>query len=113
MRHDVERHIDPLTEPVLLILLSLAEEPRHGFAMLKDIEELSGGRVRLSTGTLYGAIRRMLDDAWIEPHVEEDAPRGRQAYQLTSIGRRVLQGEIGRMKLLARVANVRLSRGEA
>jgi DNA-binding PadR family transcriptional regulator len=56
----------PLSEPVLLILLSLAEQPCHGYAILKDVEEMSDGRVVLSTGTLYGALRRMLDDDWIE-----------------------------------------------
>ena len=52
-----------LTEPVLLVLLSLAEQPRHGYSILKDVERMSGGRVKLSTGTLYGALRRLLDDA--------------------------------------------------
>ena len=45
--------VPPLTEPVLLILLSLAEQPRHGYSILKDVEEMSDGRVTLSTGTLY------------------------------------------------------------
>ena len=49
-----------LTEPVLLILLSLADQPRHGYAILQDTHKISGGRVRLSTGTLYGALRRLL-----------------------------------------------------
>ena len=48
------RHV---TEPVLLILTSLADQPRHGYALMKDIQTLSNGRVRLSTGTLYGALR--------------------------------------------------------
>ena len=73
MRHIAARNSEPynpdaappLSEAVLLILLSMAEEPRHGYAILKDVEELSHGRVRLSTGTLYGALRRMLDDRWI------------------------------------------------
>jgi len=63
-----------LTEPVLLVLLSLAEQPRHGYAILKDVERMSGGRVKLSTGTLYGALRRLLDDAWIERVEEDEAP---------------------------------------
>ena len=46
----------------MLILISLADQPRHGYALLKDVEALSGGRVRLSTGTLYGALRRLLED---------------------------------------------------
>jgi DNA-binding PadR family transcriptional regulator len=47
-----------LREPVFLVLLSLAEHPRHGYAILKDVESMSGGRVLLSTGRLYGALRR-------------------------------------------------------
>ena len=63
----------PLTEPVLLILLSLAEQPRHGYSILKDVEQMSDGRVVLSTGTLYGALRRLLEDEWIERIEEEDS----------------------------------------
>ena len=98
----------PLTEPVMLILLSLAGQPRHGYSILKDIEHMSDGRVVLSTGTLYGALRRLLDDAWIERIEEEDSSRGRQAYRLTSRGRKSLQLEVGRMKHLTRLANLRV-----
>ena len=103
----------PLTEPVLLILLSLAEQPRHGYSILKDVEQMSDGRVVLSTGTLYGALRRLLDDAWIERIEEEDTPRGRQAYQLTTRGLKNLQLEVGRMKHLTRLANLRIVAKEA
>src|ERR1700730_13355333 len=77
----------PLTEPVLLVLLSLAEQPRHGYSILKDVERMSGGRVKLSTGTLYGALHRLLDDAWIERVEEDESPRDRRPYRLTSRGR--------------------------
>ena len=50
----------PLREPTFLILLSLAPGPRHGYAILKEVESLSEGRVKMSTGTLYGAIERLL-----------------------------------------------------
>jgi len=103
----------PLTEPVLLILLSLAGQPRHGYSILKDVEQMSDGRVVLSTGTLYGALRRLLDEEWIERIEEEESSRGRQAYRLTSQGRKNLQLEIGRMKQLTRVANLRIARKEA
>lgn len=99
----------PLTEPVLLILLSLAGQPLHGYAILKDVERMSNGRVVLSTGTLYGALRRLLDDDWIERFEEEDASRGRQAYRLTSQGRRNLQMEIDRMKHITRLASLRVA----
>ena len=112
MRHVSERHTESLSEPVFLILVSLAEEARHGYAVLKDVETLSNHRIRMSTGTLYGALRRMLEDGWIEHSREVDAPRGRQAYRLTTPGRKVLNGEVDRMKLLARLASSRLARGE-
>jgi len=102
----------PLTEPVLLILLSLAEQPRHGYSILKDVEEMSDGRVVLSTGTLYGALRRLLDEEWIERIEEEDTSRGRQAYRLTSRGRKNLQLEVGRMKHLTRLASLRIAATE-
>jgi DNA-binding PadR family transcriptional regulator len=104
--------IPPLTEPVLLILLSLAEQARHGYSILKDVEQMSDGRVMLSTGTLYGALRRLLEDGWIERIEEEDSSRGRQAYRLTPAGRRNLQFEANRLKHLARVANLRVARKE-
>ena len=102
----------PLSEPVLLILLSLADQPRHGYAILKDVEEMSSGRVVLSTGTLYGALHRLLDDGWIEPIEQEDTPRGRRAYRLTPPGKRNLQMEVRRMKHLTRLAGLRVAQKE-
>ena len=103
----------PLSEPVLLILLSLAGQPQHGYAILKDVERMSIGRVILSTGTLYGALRRLLDDDWIERFEEEETSRGRQAYRLTPQGRRNLQAEIDRMKNLTRLATLRVATKES
>jgi DNA-binding PadR family transcriptional regulator len=103
----------PLTETVLLILLSLAEQPRHGYAILQDVERMSHGRVKLSTGTLYGALRRLLQDQWIEQFEEDESPRGRRAYRLTSAGRRNLRLEVERMKQLTELAGLRISRKEA
>jgi DNA-binding PadR family transcriptional regulator len=103
----------PLSEPVLMILLSLAEQPRHGYSILKNVEEMSDRRVRLSTGTLYGAIRRLLDGGWIERFKEDDSSRGRQAYRLTPRGRQILRLEVIRMKQLTRVASLCMAPKEA
>lgn len=103
----------PLSEPVLLILLSLCSQPRHGYALMKDIESLSGGRVRIGTGTLYGALRRLLVDRWIERFDQEDTSREKQAYKLTLAGRSQLQLELDRMKQLTRAAASRLRIREA
>ena len=103
----------PLTEPVLLILLSLAGQAQHGYAILKDVERMSSGRVVLSTGTLYGALRRLLADDWIERIDEQESSRGRQAYRLTAQGRRNLQLEINRMKHITRLASLRVALKES
>jgi DNA-binding PadR family transcriptional regulator len=100
----------PLTEPVLLILLSLAGQPRHGYAILQDTEAMSGGRVRLSTGTLYGALRRLLHEGWIERFKDEDNSRGKQAYRLSALGRRNLQREVARLRQLTKLADLRVAR---
>jgi DNA-binding PadR family transcriptional regulator len=56
----------PLTEVTFFILVSLAPAARHGYAIMKDVRSLSNARVRLSTGTLYGALKRLLEQGWIE-----------------------------------------------
>jgi DNA-binding PadR family transcriptional regulator len=116
MRHVVEQ-VTPeprsLTEPVLLILMSLADQPRHGYALIKDIETVSGGRVRMSTGTLFGALRRLLEDGWIERFELDDTSRQKQGYRLTAIGRRILEQELDRMRQLTRAGFARLKATEA
>lgn len=102
------RHVAPLTEPVFLILLSLSGRPRHGYGLMKDVRELSDGRVSLSTGTLYGALGRMLDDEWIERVESEDTLRDKQSYRLTGVGRRFLQMELDRMTQWTHAARARL-----
>jgi DNA-binding PadR family transcriptional regulator len=101
------------SEPVLLVLLSLADQSRHGYAILKDVESMSSGRVLLSTGTLYGALQRLLENDWIERVEEDNTPRDRRTYRLTSRGRRNLQMEIDRMRQLTKVAALRMARKEA
>lgn len=87
---------------------------KHGYAILKDVEELSGGKIRLSTGTLYGALGRLLDQRFIQrvPNDEgEDSSPGlpRKAYILTEAGKRVLEAETNRMQSLVATARLRLS----
>ncbi len=108
---------EPLSEAAFLILLSVADEPLHGYAIMKRVEQLSGRRVRLSTGTLYGAIKRFLDAGWLR-RVEEGAtaraaykpPRARKSYRLTAPGARVLAEETSRLEQLTRAASKALAR---
>jgi len=105
----------PLTEATFLMLLSLRSGPTHGYAILKDVQALSGDRVHLSTGTLYGGIQRMLDRGWIRRAPEADSVeegRERIAYALNDLGLRILEAEIERLRSLLRVAN-QVARGES
>lgn len=103
----------PLTEATFFILLSLSAGKKHGYIIMQDVERLSDGRVTLGTGTLYGALGRLLDQGWIE-RVEEDQASGRprKAYVLSDLGRRILAAETERLGSLLSAARVRLSGGE-
>lgn len=105
----------PLTEATFFILLSLATSPRHGYAIMKEVKMLSESRVTLSTGTLYGAIKRMLDQGWImridDPTGHENN-RERKAYTLTPHGRQILNAEVERLGKLVQLAQFRLARKE-
>ena len=93
------------SEPALLILISLAEGPKHGYAMTQDIETVSGQR--LGPGTLYGAITRLEERGWIQALPADDR---RRPYKLTAAGRRVLRAHLERLESMARVAQARLAR---
>jgi DNA-binding PadR family transcriptional regulator len=97
----------PLTEATFFILLSLSPKPKHGYAMMKGVESLSGGRICLSTGTLYGAIKRLLEKGWIrrvEDPIADENGRGRKAYMLTRYGKRILNAEVDRLQDLVETA---------
>jgi DNA-binding PadR family transcriptional regulator len=105
----------PLTPPVFQVLLSLADGDKHGYAILKDVEEHSGGEVQLNTGTLYAIIKRLLSEGLIvesknRPRAEEDDQR-RRYYRLTPKGRAVATAEVERMeRLVARARDRKLVR---
>jgi len=100
----------PLTHVVYHVLLSLSIRPSHGYGIIKDVEERTGGRLELEAGTLYAAIKRLREDELIE---EADKPEGadarRRYYRLTPPGARVLEAEsrrLAEMVALARDARV-------
>lgn len=101
----------PLQEPTLLILTALADTPRHGYALGQEITEMSRGRVKLRTGTLYGALERLQADGLIEVFTEERVEgRMRRTYALTDQGRRTLAEEARRLAATAREATRRLNK---
>jgi len=77
------------TEPALLILVSLAGGDKHGYAMIEDIEQVSG--VRLGAGTLYGALARLEKRGWIAPLASDDR---RRPYRLTGAGASAMRGQL-------------------
>jgi len=92
------------SEPALLILISLAEGPKHGYSMTEDIEAIAG--VRLGPGTLYGAIARLESRRLIEPLKSEDR---RNPYRLTGLGERALRARLEAMMTVVRAGQRRLA----
>ncbi|HXW06905.1 MAG TPA: helix-turn-helix transcriptional regulator [Vicinamibacterales bacterium] len=101
----------PLRTNWFHILLCLAGGEQHGYGIMQEVLERTGGRVRLWPATLYGALRRLVDEELIEAvddrrARDQDDPR-RRYYRLTSLGRRVLTAEIARLEDLVRAARVK------
>jgi DNA-binding PadR family transcriptional regulator len=95
----------PLTPAAFHVLLALADGPKHGYRILKDVEERTDGEVRLSTGTLYGLIKRFLDDELIvELTAVSDGTERRRPYRLTAFGREVAAAEAARLHDMVRAA---------
>ena len=92
------------TEPAVLILISVAAQPRHGYAIAEDIESVTGSRP--GPGTLYGAITRLETRGFIEPVPSDD---NRTTYELTPEGRRALQARLDSMETVARLGKERLA----
>jgi DNA-binding PadR family transcriptional regulator len=95
----------PLTHVVYHVLLSLVGEARHGYGIIKDVEERTSGRLELEAGTLYAAVKRLREDGWIE---EREAPAGadarRRYYGITEAGRAALRTESERLAELVELA---------
>jgi DNA-binding PadR family transcriptional regulator len=93
-----------MSDPTLLVLASLAEGDKHGYAMMEDIERFAG--VRLGPGTLYGAITRLEQRGWIRPARSNDDRR--QPYALNPEGRRHLEEQVANLNLIVRAGLKRL-----
>jgi DNA-binding PadR family transcriptional regulator len=104
-----KRKLDPLPSAAFQILLALSIEDLHGYAIMRQVEEQTGGRVRLGPGTLYSSIQTLLEEKLIEEvGLHEDTPSERRRYyRLTSAGRKVARSEADRMADVLRVARAR------
>jgi PadR family transcriptional regulator PadR len=94
----------PMREPTYFVLAALLDGPLHGYGIIKRARELSGGRVRLATGTLYTALDRLTGEGYVRLVSEETvAGRVRRTYGLTAAGLAALQAEAARMAQAARL----------
>ena len=92
-----------MTDPTLLVLASLSDSDKHGYAMMEDIERVTG--LRLGPGTLYGAITRLEERGWIKPVQANDR---RRPYTLTAAGREYLKTQLGVLERLLKTTTRRL-----
>ena len=106
-----KQRLNPLPSAAFHILLSLADEDLHGYAIMRGVEEQTEGRMRLGPGTLYSSIQVLLEEGFIE-EVERDAEHApgherRRYYHLTTAGRRLAQAEASRLADLLRFARAK------
>jgi DNA-binding PadR family transcriptional regulator len=98
----------PLPVAVFHILIALADRDRHGYSIMQDVSARTGGKVQLSAGTLYSAIRRMLEQGLIEELAESPDPSStderRRYYRLKRFGKRVAAAEVERLNTLLQQA---------
>lgn len=98
----------PMTPVVFNVLLALADGERHGYGIILEVEERSGGEVRLGPGTLYGALRRLREGGLIEESDERPDPdlddERRRYYRLTDLGAKALGAEVARLESAVRAA---------
>ena len=103
-RLDVLADLGRFSEPALYILISLADGPKHGYAMTQDIQEITGQRP--GPGTLYGAIARLEARKWIEPLPVDDR---RRPYKLTGSGQKILRARLESLRAVAKIGQARLA----
>ena len=89
----------PMTEAIFYILLSV-RRPNHGYGIIQEVSEITGGRVVLGPGTLYGAINTLVKKGWITLYSEDTASRKKKEYLITPLGREQFQREMDRLREL-------------
>jgi DNA-binding PadR family transcriptional regulator len=105
---DPARGLLPLTPAVFYILFALAEGEKHGYAIMKEVENISGAQFSMGPGTLYTTIQRLLELGLIEEtSTSSDSERRRRCYRLSRSGRHVFEAELNRMESLVRSAQRR------
>lgn len=106
---DPVRELLPLTPAVFYILFALAQGQKHGYAIMKEVENVSGGQFTMGPGTLYTTIQRLLQLGLIieETSTSSDSERRRRCYRLSRSGRQVFEAELNRMESLVRSAQRR------
>ncbi len=107
VKNDSKNHV-PLSNLSFHILLALGGGPAHGYAIGKEVEKRSDGRLNPTTGSLYQALKRLQDDDFIEPaHAAEGVDARRHYFRLTRLGRMVAAREAGRLDKLVSAARAK------
>ena len=108
------RKLDPLPAAAFQILLSLAQRDLHGYAIMRQVEQQTGGKVRLGPGTLYSSIQALLEEGYIQevdpgsaPELSDSPRERRRSYRLTSAGMKIARAEAERLAEILRVARAR------
>ncbi len=92
---------EPLTESYFYILLCMYHNPLHGYGIMQESLKLSGGRVKIGSGTMYGAVSNMLKKDWIREVISAGTDeKNKRKYELTELGKEVLDSEIERLREL-------------
>lgn len=104
---DTQRFL-PLTSVALNVLLALADEERHGYGIMLEVQERTEGKMKLGPGTLYGAIKRLNENGLVEASGDRGEHKGdderRRYYRLTGFGREILAAEVARLESLVHAA---------
>jgi DNA-binding PadR family transcriptional regulator len=106
-----KRKLDPLPSAAFNILLALAGEDLHGYAIMRQVEQQTSGRVRLGPGTLYGSLRTLLEASFIEDLEDNSGPKDtaerRRYYRLTPAGLKLVRAEVESLARTLRVARAK------
>lgn len=102
--------LEPLTPPVLYVLLALVDRPLHGYGIMQEVDAQTDGRIRLLPGSLYSTLKRMVDDGLIEecePPGEAEVDERRRYYRVTEAGLEAARVELGRLETIMDLARDR------
>lgn len=112
MKWHASDSLSPLSAATFHVLLALAAQDLHGYGIIQEVTQISGGKYRIGPGTLYDNLKKLITCGWVEDFEEKNllGDDGRRMYRITGDGRAVLKADVIRMKKILHVADGRLAR---